>query len=73
MTKLLLAEAFEKASTLPDDLQDALARELMEELAWEAKWDKTLSEPTADVDDLAAKALDEYRAGRTHEKGFDQL
>ena len=72
MTKLL-AQAFEKASTLPENLQDALARELMEELTWEAKWDKTLSEPMADLDDLAGKALDEYRAGRTHEKGFDQL
>ena len=72
MTKLL-AQAFEKAATLPDDLQDALARELMEELAWEAQWDKTLSESVDDLDSIAGKALDEYRAGHTQEKGFGQL
>ena len=72
MTKLL-AQAFEKASTLPEDLQDALARELMEELSWEAQWDKTLSDSVESLDDIAGEALDEHRSGRTKEKGFDEL
>ena len=69
----LLAQAFREASTLPDDLQDALARELIEELAWEARWNEPLSEPSGNLDDLADKALEDYHAGRTHEKGFDKL
>ena len=69
----LLAQAFEKASLLPEDLQDALARELMDELAWESRWDKTLSESVGDLDDIAGKALNEYHAGQTQEKGFDEL
>jgi len=72
MTKLL-TQAFEKAATLPDELQDALARELMAELASEAQWDQTLSESVDDLDHIAEKALDEYRGGHTQEKGFDQL
>ena len=72
MTKLL-AQAFEKASTLPEDLQDALARELMEELTWEAQWDKTLAESAGNLDDMAEKALGEHHAGRTKKGGIDEL
>jgi len=72
MTKLL-AQAFEKASMLPEEIQDALARELMEGLMWESQWDKTLSDSVGSLDEVAGKALDEYRAGRTKEKGFDEL
>ena len=72
MTKLL-AEAFEKASALPETLQDELARQLLEELAWEGKWDRTLAESADAIDTMAAEALKEYRAGRTREMGFDRL
>ena len=72
MTKLL-AQAFEKAPALPEDLQDALARELMEELVWESQWDKTLSDSVESLDEIAGEALHEYRSGRTKEKGFDEL
>jgi len=69
----LFAQAFKKASKLPEDLQDALARELIEELACEARWNETLSEPSGNLDDLAEEALNDYHAGHTHEKGFDKL
>ena len=72
MTKLL-AQAFERASLLPEDLQDALAQELMEELSWEARWDKALKEPSGELEGLADSALKDFRAGRTQEKGFDKL
>jgi len=64
MTKLLAA-AFEKASKLPENLQDELARELMEDLAQETLWDKTLADSGEVLDSMAGKALDDYRAGRT--------
>jgi hypothetical protein len=72
MTKLL-AEAFEKASKLPENLQDELARELIEELAGEAQWDQTLAESADSVDKMAEQALKEHRAGRTKRMGFDKL
>jgi len=72
MTKLL-SDAFEKASELPEDLQDELARMLLDELAWEARWDQTLADSSAKLDELADEALKDYRAGRTKEMGFDEV
>lgn len=72
MTKLL-AQAFEKASELPDAVQDELARELLEELAGEARWDETLERSAEVVDRMAEQALKEYRGGRTKEMGFDEI
>ncbi len=72
MTKLL-TEAFEEASRLPEGLQDQLARELLDELASEGRWETTLAESQSKVDQLAEKALAEYKAGRTKEAGFDEL
>ena len=72
MTKLL-TEVFEEASRLPDSLQDQLARELLDELAHESRWDKALAESQGKVDQLAEKAVAEFKAGRTKEAGFDEL
>jgi len=72
MTKLL-SDAFEKASQLPENLQDELARILLDELAWECRWNQTLDESTDKLDRMAEDALKDYRAGRTKEMGFDQL
>lgn len=40
----LLSKAFKKASTLPENLQDELAQEVIEEIEWEKKRDSTLKE-----------------------------
>jgi len=72
MTKLL-SDAFEKASQLPENLQDELARIVLDELAWEGRWNQTLDESTDKLDRMAEDALKDYRAGRTKEMGFDQL
>ncbi|MHC4501671.1 MAG: hypothetical protein ACYTFI_00060 [Planctomycetota bacterium] len=72
MTKLL-AEVFEKASRLPESLQDQLARDLLDELAWEGRWEKALAESRSKVDQLAEKAVAEHKAGRTKEAGIDEL
>jgi hypothetical protein len=62
MTKHL-AEAFHKASQLPEGLQDELARELLEELEWESRWDTTLASSQEALARLAEKALKEYTDG----------
>lgn len=68
-----LAKAFEKAATLPEHLQDQIAQELTEEIEWELKWNQTLLDSRELIDQLAEKALKEYREGRTKEMGFDEL
>ena len=72
MTKLL-TQAFEKASGLPDDLQDQLAIEVIEEIEWESRWDQTLAHSQDKLERMAEKAAKEYRSGKTKEMGFDEL
>ena len=69
----LLSQAFQKASELPENLQDEIASELLEEIEWESRWDKTLAESPDKIDRLAQKAIEEYRSGKTKEMGFDEL
>ena len=59
----LLQQAFEKASQLPVDLQDQLAQELLEDIAGELQWDTTFARSEDLLEQLAAKALQEFEAG----------
>ena len=70
---LLLKQAFEKASQLPDDLQDQLAQEVLEDIAGELQWDTTLAQSEDLLEQLVAQALREFEAGRTRPQGFDEL
>lgn len=72
MTKLL-TQAFERASQLPGNLQDEIAQEMLDEIEWETRWDGTLEASQDKLERLAAKALQEYRDGKTTEMGFDEL
>jgi hypothetical protein len=56
MTALLL-EVFQKASALPDDLQDMVANDLLQEIEWESRWDKTLDASQDTLDKLTEKAI----------------
>jgi hypothetical protein len=69
----LLEQAIKRAATLPDDLQDALAREFLQEIEWESQWDATLENSQDALDKLTEKAMAEFRAGKTIEAGFDEL
>ncbi len=70
---VLLKEVFRKAMTLPENIQDELASQLLEEIEWESRWDKTLAESQNLLDQLAEKALREHENGKTMEMGFDEL
>ena len=72
MTRLL-ERAFAEVSKLPEETQDRVAAQLLEELADGAKWDAAFAASADKLEKLAAEALEEYRAGRTEELGFDQL
>jgi hypothetical protein len=69
----LLEKAFRLASKLPQDLQDQLAAELLQELADEQRWEETLSASAPELERLADQALKEYRRGSTIEQGIDEL
>jgi len=69
----LLEKAFRLASKLPQDLQDQLAAELLQELADEQRWEETLSASAPELERLADQALEEYRQGSTIEQGIDEL
>ena len=69
----LLQQAFEKARELPENLQDELAKDVLDEIEWELKWDRTLANSQNVLEQLTRKAMQEYEEGRTAEKGFDEL
>lgn len=69
----LLEKAFAEAAKLPEETQDRIAAELLRELADDAKWDASFASSAPELERLAAEALEEYRAGRTEELGFDEL
>ena len=72
MTKLL-ERAFEEASKLPEEAQDRLATQLLQELADDEQWTRQFSDSAPELAGLAAEALEEYRAGRTEELGIDEI
>ena len=69
----LLEEAFKAASDLPEQDQDALASRVLQEIAWEKKWDTALAEKRATVRNLVEEAREDIRAGRVRELNPDDL
>lgn len=61
----LLKEAFERASALPPEEQDAVARILMAELEDEAQWADAFARSQDALAKLADETLAEFVAGDT--------
>jgi hypothetical protein len=70
-----LQKAFTKASVLPEELQDELAYQLLEDIKGELQWDRTLASARSQylLEALADKARQARRRGKVYRKGFDQL
>ena len=69
MTRLL-EKAIAQLKTLPNKEQDELAQTLLDEMLWESY---VPSRASAKLSNLAAEALEEYRAGKTRPmKGLNQ-
>ena len=66
-----LQRAFEEASKLPEEEQDALGEWLLEELQSERRWDELFARSQPVLEKLAEEALAEYRAGETEPMTFD--
>jgi hypothetical protein len=69
----LLNKAFDVASRLPRDEQDALAEWLLTELASEESWRVRFTETQDPLSVLAREALNEHERGETEELDLDSL
>lgn len=66
-----LKQAFERAQQLPEDVQNVLAKRLLEEID-EQEWEQIVSKPhvQATLRALADEALEQYQQGETEDGGF---
>ena len=69
----LLKKAFDAASRLPEDEQDALAEWLLMELASEEGWRVRFAETQGALSVLAREARDEHQRGETERLDPDSL
>ena len=72
MTKLL-EKAFEQASKLPELEQNVLAKQLLNELATEKKWEKAFASSEDILSRLADEAVEEHKQGKTKPLDIDSL
>ena len=68
-----LKDAFDKASGLPEAVQEQLADQLIDDIEGETKWDATLAKSQDLLDEMAARALRARQDRRARAGGFDQL
>jgi len=69
----LLKEAFDRASELPPEDQEAFARLVLAELESEAKWADLFARSQGVLEKLADEALKEFEAGETEPLDPDTL
>ena len=69
----LLKKAFDAASRLPEEEQDAVAEWLLAELASEEKWEECFAVSQGALSLLAQEALDEHERGETEDLDPESL
>jgi hypothetical protein len=69
----LVSKVLQEAAKLPDNLQDEIAQQVLEDIQGELQWDGALSKSQDKLAKLADRALEEFKSGRTKKLGFDQL
>ncbi|NUM79226.1 hypothetical protein HUU42_00370 [bacterium] len=72
MTKTL-TKLIEEASKLPEDMQEAMAAQWLEELKEEVEWDERFAKSQDQLAAMAAKAKSEVKEGKYRDAGFDEL
>ena len=70
---VLLKEAFDRVSRLPEARQDEIAKEILAEIEAEERWDETFKKTEDKLGKLADKALEDFKAGKFKKMGFDEL
>jgi hypothetical protein len=69
----LLEKAIAELSRLSDEEQNSMAQWILDELEDERRWDEAFSNSLPQLEQLAKKALDDYKSGRTQELDPDEL
>jgi hypothetical protein len=69
----LLSKAFKKASELPEESQDNIAKRLLDEIEDEVKWQKSFDRSADKLKALGDKAMADHEEGKTQKTGFDEL
>jgi hypothetical protein len=69
----LLEKAIAELSRLPDEQQNTMAQWILEELEDDQRWDAAFANSLPQLEQLAKKALADYRDGRTQELNPDEL
>ena len=72
MTKLL-KKAFSKASRLPDEEQNTLAKRVLAEINAEHRWDKLFTSTQDGLAKLAEDTLAKHHSGETKRFNVDDL
>lgn len=72
MTKLL-EKAIAELTKLSEGQQDSMAQWILDELEDEAHWGQIFADSLPQLEQLAKKALEDYRAGRTKELGSEHI
>jgi len=73
LNKGSLKKAFDAASRLPEDEQDAVAEWLLSELASEEKWEERFTDSQGALSLLAQEALNEHERGETEDLDPESL
>lgn len=73
MTTKTLQSLIDKATALPADLQERFAQQWLEELEDEQLWDAKFARSQDQLEAMAKKALDNFHAGKTVAKGWDEI
>ncbi len=68
-----LEQAFEAASQLASDEQDALAAQMLREIGWEKKWESALTDDPQKLRLLVEEARQDIKAGRVQELNVDDI
>ncbi len=70
---MILQKAFERASSLPPELQDELGAFFIAEMDSELQWKVLFEQSQEMLARMGQEALEDFRAGRTTELGWDKL
>ncbi len=65
-----LSKVFALATKLPEELQNDIAKQLMEDIEGELQWDNTLARSQDQLAKLANQALEEFKSNLPGTTGF---
>ena len=69
----LLSKAIDKTSLLSENLQNQLASEIIDEIEYEVKWDKSFADSQDLLEIMADTGIKQFKMKERENIGFDKL